>query len=76
MADRTKQRFSQQGLDSLTDFDDQELRATMQEPLKRKKANTNIWNVATIAGIAMFFVGMLNRLNRCWVLGWVPIYPG
>ncbi len=60
MSSRTKQRFAEQNLDSLTDFDDQELRATMHEFLEEeKKANTNIWNVATIAGIAMFFVGMV-----------------
>lgn len=64
MADRTKQRFSQQSLDSFTDFNDQELRATMQEFLEEeKKANTNIWNVATIAGIAMFFVGMVYLIQ-------------
>jgi phage shock protein C len=60
MADKTKQRFTQQNLDSLTDFEDHELRATMEEFLEdEKKANTNIWNVATIAGIAMFFLGMV-----------------
>lgn len=59
MADKTKERFTQQNLDSLTDFDDHELQATMEEFLEQeKKANTNIWNFATIAGIAMFFVGM------------------
>ncbi|MDX1639633.1 MAG: PspC domain-containing protein [Balneolaceae bacterium] len=64
MANRTKERFTQQNLDSLTDFDDQELRNTMQEFLEEeKKANTNIWNVSTIAGIAMFFVGMIYLIQ-------------
>ena len=42
------------------DFEDHELKATMNEFLEdEKKANNNIWNFATIAGIAMFFVGMI-----------------
>jgi len=64
MADRTKQKYTQQNLDSLTDFNDQELQTTMEEFLEEeKKANTNIWNFATIAGIAMFFVGMLYLIQ-------------
>lgn len=60
MADNTKEKYSHQNLDSLTDFEDHELQVTMEEFLEEeKKANTNIWNFATIAGIAMFFVGML-----------------
>lgn len=60
MADKTKQQARYQNLDSLMDFDDHELQTTMQEFLEEeKKANTNIWNFATIAGIAMFFVGMV-----------------
>lgn len=64
MADKTKEHFTQQNLNSLTDFEDHELRATMEEFLeKEKKANTNIWNFATIAGIAMFFVGMVYMIQ-------------
>lgn len=60
MAERTKNRASHQSLDSMMEFEDHELHATMQEFLEEeKKANTNIWNFATIAGIAMFFVGVL-----------------
>lgn len=60
MADQTKQHTRQQNLDSLMDFEDHELQATMHEFLEEeKKASTNIWNFATIAGIAMFFVGMI-----------------
>lgn len=59
MADKTKQHTSH-NLDSLMDFEEHELQATMHEFLKdEKKANTNIWNFGTIAGIAMFFVGMI-----------------
>ena len=60
MADRTKRQSTHQNLDSLMDFEDHELQATMRDFLKdEKEANTNIWNFATIAGIAMFFVGMI-----------------
>lgn len=59
MAEKTKEQFSHQSLDTMMEFEDHELRTTMQEFLEEeKKANTNIWNFATIAGIAMFFVGM------------------
>jgi len=60
MADNTKQQTRYQNLDTIMDFDDRELQTTMREFLEEeKKANTNIWNFATIAGIAMFFVGMV-----------------
>ncbi|NGP76216.1 PspC domain-containing protein [Balneolaceae bacterium YR4-1] len=60
MADKTKEKIPHQTLDTMMEFEDHELRTTMQEFLEEeKKANTNIWNFATIAGIAMFFVGMV-----------------
>lgn len=60
MAEKTKQHTGHQNLDSLMDFEDHELQATMHDFLEEeKKANTNIWNFGTIAGIAMFFVGMI-----------------
>lgn len=60
MADHMKQRTRQQHSDSLLDFEAHELQATMNEFLEdEKKSNTNIWNFSTIAGIAMFFVGMV-----------------
>ncbi len=60
MADHMKQRTKQQHSDSLLDFESHELQATMHDFLKdEKKSNTNIWNFSTIAGIAMFFVGMI-----------------
>jgi phage shock protein C len=64
MAERTKNRASHQSLDSTMEFEDHELQATMQEFLEEeKKANTNIWNFATIAGIAMFFVGIVYLIQ-------------
>ena len=60
MADHMKQRTKQQHSDSLLDFEAHELQATMHEFLEdEKKSNTNIWNFSTIAGIAMFFVGII-----------------
>lgn len=64
MAERTKENISHQSLDTMMEFEDHELRTTMQEFLEEeKKANTNIWNFATIAGIAMFFVGMFYMVQ-------------
>lgn len=60
MTDQAKQRSRQQHADPFTDFEAHELQATMHEFLEEeKKANTNIWNFATIAGIAMFFVAIV-----------------
>ena len=70
MAEQTRHTTGQHNLDSLMDFDDHELQATMHEFLEEeKKANTNIWNFATIAGIAMFFVGMVFVLNMLIGIG-------
>lgn len=64
MADRTKESTSQHSFDSLMEIEDHELQSTMEEFLEdEKKENTNIWNFATIAGIAMFFVGMVYLLQ-------------
>lgn len=60
MADHMKQRTKQQYSDSSLDFESHELQTTMHEFLEdEKKSSTNIWNFSTIAGIAMFFVGMI-----------------
>ncbi len=57
---RTKEQYTEQNLDSMMEFEDRELEETMRDFLEEeKKANSNIWNFATIAGIAMFFVGMI-----------------
>jgi phage shock protein C len=64
MADKTKENIPHQSLDTMMEFEDHELRTTMQEFLEEeKKANTNIWNFATIAGIAMFFVGVVYLIQ-------------
>lgn len=64
MADKTRQRSTYQSIDPTSGFEDHELHATMQEFLEEeKKANTNIWNFATISGIAMFFVGVIYMIQ-------------
>ncbi|WP_445665972.1 PspC domain-containing protein [Fodinibius sp. AD559] len=60
MVDHMKQRTKQQYSDSSLNFESHELQTTMHEFLEdEKKSSTNIWNFSTIAGIAMFFVGMI-----------------
>lgn len=60
MAEKTRQHTSSSSLDSFTDFEDHELRSTMRNFLEEEeKEKQSIWNVATIAGIAMFFVSMI-----------------
>lgn len=64
MANRTKKHTNHQNFDTLMDFEEHELQDTMHEFLEEeKKANSNIWNFATIAGIAMFFVGMVYLIQ-------------
>ncbi len=70
MAEQTRQQSTHQNLDSMMDFEDHELQSTMREFLEdEKKANTNIWNFATIAGIAMFFVAIMSIINAVFGIG-------
>ena len=60
MAEQTRRHTASPALDSFTDFEDHELRSTMRDFLaEEEKEKKSIWNVSTIAGIAMFFVGMI-----------------
>lgn|SRR5699024_430836 len=64
MAAQTQQQSGRQSLDPMMDFDDQELEETLHEFLESdEEENTNIWNFSTIAGIAIFFVGMMTLLQ-------------
>ncbi|MDZ7773334.1 MAG: PspC domain-containing protein [Balneolaceae bacterium] len=64
MTEQTRQRSSQKNLDSFMEFEDHELQTTMHDFLQEeKKEEAKIWNVATIAGIAMFFVAMLYLIQ-------------
>lgn len=64
MEKHRKTRAAKQNIDSMMEFEEHELRNTMEEFLEEeKKANTNIWNFATITGIALFFVGMMYAMQ-------------
>ncbi|WP_372638405.1 PspC domain-containing protein [Fodinibius sp.] len=70
MAAKTRQQSGTQSIDSFMDFEDHELRQTMNEFLEdEQKENTNIWNFATIAGIAMFLVIMVYMIQSVIGLG-------
>lgn len=64
MTEQTRQRSTQQNMDSFMEFEEHELQSTMNDFLQEeKKDEAKIWNVATIAGIAMFFVAMLYLIQ-------------
>lgn len=74
MAQRTRTKTrSKTGTASL-EFDDFELHATMQDFLneedQKKEKGNSIWNIATISGISMLFIGMM------FVLQWVGLPIG
>lgn len=83
MGQKTRSHTGTQSFDSLMDFKDQELQQTLNEFLEdEKKENTNIWNFATITGIAMFAVGMIYVVQQLIGLGlgtdlsvWVRLLP-
>jgi len=86
MADKTKQQTSHRTLDSLMEFEDHELQSTMREFLEdEQKKNPKIWNFATIAGIAMFFVGVVYLVQTIipaigpdlsGLVEWMPLIGG
>lgn len=64
----------------LTEFNDYELQATMRDFLEEEeKENPSVWNVATIAGIAMILVSMFYVLQLLGLLsgltGWMNALP-
>lgn len=60
MTAKTRQQSGTESLDSFMDFEDHELKQTLNEFLEEEqKEDTNIWNFATMAGIAMFLVIMV-----------------
>jgi len=61
MAEQVRQKGVKQGsnLDQSLGINERELENTMQEFLdEEKKPGTNIWNIATISGLVMLFIGM------------------
>lgn len=64
MAEKTRQRFTHHNLDLWNDFKEDDINATAREFLEEeKKENTNIWNFATVTGIAILFAGMVFMLQ-------------
>lgn len=77
MAAKTRHQSGTQSIDSLMDFEDQELQQTLNEFLEdEKKENTDIWNFATIAGISMFFVLMVYVIQVVFGLNMGPVFNG
>ncbi len=63
-----------------SDFNDYELRTTLREFLEEEeKEKPSIWNIATVAGLAMFFVSMLFIFQLLGLLSgslwWINILP-
>lgn len=64
MAQKTRKSTTHQATASFDEFKDHELQATLRDFFEEEqKEKTGIWNIATIAGIAMFFVGTLYILQ-------------
>ncbi len=64
----------------LTEFNDYELKATLHDFLEEEeKEKSSVWNIATIAGLAMFLVSMLYVLQLLGLLtglsGWMNVLP-
>lgn len=60
MAEKTRTHTSQQSSDAFSEFEDYQLRATMRDFLEEEdKEKSSVWNIATIAGIAMLLVSMI-----------------
>lgn len=72
--------FSKEASVPFSEFNDYELQATMHDFLEEEeKEKSSIWNIATIAGLAMFFVSMLYVLQLLGLLsgltGWMNALP-
>src|SRR5699024_9266536 len=73
MTAKTRQQSGTQPLHSFMDFEDRELQQTLNEFLEdEKKEQTNIWNFATISGIAMFLVILVYIVQMVTGLGLGP----
>src|SRR5699024_3353134 len=65
---------------SAAEFSDYELQSTLRDFLQEEEEEkSTIWNVATIAGLAMFFVSMLYILQLVGLFsgltGWINTLP-
>ncbi len=76
MTAKTRHQSATQSIDPFMDIDERKLHQTMEDFLEEEeKEETNIWNFATIAGLAMFFVGMLYVIQLIG-LSWGPDLSG
>lgn len=62
------------------EFSDYELQTTLRDFLQEEeKQKSSVWNIATIAGLAMFFVSMLYVLQLIGLVsgvdGWMTVLP-
>jgi len=68
MAEKTKYKTYEGNLDESMEFDEYELQNTMEEFLEeKKKSDKNLWNIATLAGLVMLFMGLTFMIQ--YVLG-------
>jgi phage shock protein C len=64
MTEETHSRTSRSSFEATPEFDDEQLRSTMRDFLKGGEGEqSSIWNIATIAGIAMFLGCMVYILQ-------------
>ncbi len=69
MAQRTRTKTASKTGTATLEFDDFELHSTMQEFLneeeQKKESGKSIWNIATVSGMTMLFIGMMFLLQ--WI---------
>ncbi|SMO41241.1 PspC domain-containing protein [Fodinibius sediminis] len=78
MASKTRQKSGTQSSASFMDFEEHELQQTLNEFMddKEQERPANIWNFATIAGIAMLLVVMVYMIQAILGLGVGPDLAG
>lgn len=72
MTDRTKEKTASKTGASTLEFNEFDLQSTMQEFLKEedKESGKGVWNIATISGMVMLFLGL------SYVLSWIGLPIG
>jgi phage shock protein C len=72
MTDKTKEKKASKTGASTLEFNEFDLQSTMQEFLKEedKESGKGVWNIATISGLVMLFLGL------SYVLSWIGLPIG
>lgn len=72
MTDKTKEKTASKTGASTLEFNEFDLQSTMQEFLKEedKESGKGVWNIATISGLVMLFLGL------SYVLSWIGLPIG